>query len=476
MTLIIKNGTLINADQTMRADLLIENERIAAVGETLEIPFGAEVIDAEGMDILPGGVDVHVHLDLPMFNTVSSDNHYTGTKAAAFGGTTTVIDFTSQNSDDLVGEVNSLREKADPKVAIDYSLHMNITHLTDEVERQIPLLVANGVTSIKVFTAYNHRLRLQDDEIFRVMRIAARNGILTMLHAENGDVIEILVREALEAGRTDPIWHARTRPAWGAAEAVCRGASLSAMADAPLYVVHVNAGGEVDQLEYARLKGVRIFAETCPQYLLFTDEELARPEGAKWICSPPLRTHLDNDRIWEGLSTHVIDTIATDHCPFFFNGQKPIIYEGQRVRIPGKELGVGDFTKIPNGLPGVGDRLPVLWTEMIQKRGFSKNDFVRLTSTNPAKLFGLFPRKGVIKPGSDADLVVWDPSRKVRYGLAHCQHRTDHNLYEGFELEGFPKMVFLRGSLIVDRGTWMGAAGQGKFIKRNQFGDPKLEC
>lgn len=474
MTLIIKNGTIINADQTLRGDLLIENETIAAVGEALETPPGAEIMDAQGFDILPGGVDVHVHLDLPMFNTVSSDDHYTGTKAAAYGGTTTVIDFTSQNSDDLVGEVQLLREKADRKVAVDYSLHMNITHLSDEVERQIPLLAANGVTSIKVFTAYNNRLRLQDDEIFRVMRIAARHGILTMLHAENGDVIDLLVKEALEAGHTSPIWHARTRPSWGAAEAVCRGASLSAMADAPLYIVHVNAGGEVDQLEYARSKGVQIFAETCPQYLLFTDEKLAEEDGEKWICSPPLRTRQDNDRIWEGLSNYVIDTIGTDHCPFFLNGKKPINYEGQQVRIPGKELGAGDFTKIPNGLPGIGDRMPILWTEMIQKRGFSKNDFVRLTSTNPAKLFGIFPRKGVIQPGADADLVLWDPAAKVRYGLAYCQQRTDHNLYEGFELEGFPQLVFLRGKLIVNRGKWMGGAGQGKFIMRNEFCNPKI--
>ncbi len=394
MTLIIKNGTLINADQSMRGDLLIENETIVEIGTELNTPDGAEVIDASGLDILPGGVDVHVHLDLPMFGTVSSDDHYTGTKAAAFGGTTTVIDFTSQNSDDLVGEVNQLRKKADPKVAVDYSLHMNITHLSDEVERQIPLLVENGVTSIKVFTAYNNRLRLQDEEIFKVMRIAARHGILTMLHAENGDVIELLVREALEAGQTAPIWHARTRPAWGAAEAVCRGASLSAMANAPLYIVHVNTGGEVDQLEYARSKGVQVFGETCPQYLLFSEEQLSEPDGAKWICSPPLRTRTDSDRIWEGIANRVIDTIGTDHCPFFLDGRIPISYEGNQIQIPGKELGEGDFTKIPNGLPGVGDRLPVLWTEMIHKHGFSKNDFVRLTSATPARMFGLISPQG----------------------------------------------------------------------------------
>jgi dihydropyrimidinase len=230
----------------------------------------------------------------------------------------------------------------------------------------------------------------------------------------------------------------------------------------------------VDQLAYGREHGVRVYGETCPQYLFFDDEKLSEADGAKWICSPPLRKKADNQRIWEGLRTGVIQTIATDHCPFFLDGTKPILYEGKEVRIPGKELGNGDFTKIPNGLPGVGDRLPVLWTEMITKRGFSKQDFVRFTSTNPARLFGLYPRKGTLQPGSDADVVIWDPEKYVKYGKAYSQQRTDYNLYEGWKLKGFPKTVISRGEIVIDQGEWFGQPGRGKFLYCKPFLDPGL--
>jgi len=328
-----------------------------------------------------------------------------------------------------------------------------------------------GVTSVKVFTAYNNRLRLQDSEIFEVMRIARDAGILTLLHAENGDLIELLIQEALTRGDTAPKWHALTRPAWGGVEAVLRGSALAAVADAPLYVVHMNVAGEVDQLQYARSKGLKVMGETCPQYLLFTDEKLSAPDGAKWVCSPPLRKAQDQARLWQGLAEKTLQTIATDHCPFFYNGQQPILYEGKPVAIPGKELGQGDFTKIPNGLPGVGDRMPVLFTEMVSKGRFSVNDFVRLTCANPARIFGLYPQKGTIAVNSDADLVVWDPERKVDYGVKYAQHRTDYNLYEGFQLTGFPEQVFSRGELIVDSGAWQGTPGRGKFLHRAPFSE-----
>jgi len=464
MSTLIKNGTLVTASETFKADLRIQDGRVAEIGAGLQAGLDEKVIDASGLFVLPGGVDAHVHLDLPMMGTVSSDDHYTGTKAAAFGGTTTVIDFISQDSDDLIDLVEAMRQKADAKVAVDYSFHMNITHYNDKVDGLIPQLTKQGITSIKVFTAYNGRLRLQDGEIFKVMRTARDSGILTMMHAENGDVIDILVKEAVEAKHLAPVWHARTRPAWGAEETVARGAALAATANAPLYIVHMNAAGEVDQLKYARSLGVPVMGETCPQYLFFTEEELERPDGAKWICSPPMRTQADQQRLWDGLSEGIIQTIATDHCPFFFNGKEPIEYEGIKVAIPGKELGAQDFTKIPNGLPGVGDRMPVMWTNMVSSGKFTMNQFVELTSTNPARIFGMYPRKGTLLPGSDADIVLWDANIKVTYGKALAQHRTDYNLYEGLNLTGYPVQVFLRGELIVDHGQWFGRAGMGQFI------------
>ena len=468
MQKIIKNGTLITASDTFQADILIEGEQIKAIGADLHSP-GLEVIDATGKLILPGGVDPHTHFDLPMFGTVSSDDHYTGHKAAAFGGTTTVMDFVPQTGDDAGGlqaDLAAWRAKADPKAAIDFGFHMNITHFDEKIAAEIPFLVEVGITTLKVFTAYNHRLRLGDGEIFQVMRIAKEHGMLTMLHAENGDIIEVLVAEALAAGHTAPEWHARTRPAWGAVESALRAFSIAAQTEASLYLVHMNAGGEVDMLHYARERGLPVMGETCPQYLFFSEDDLRRPDGAKWICSPPMRSAADNARLWEGLEDSIIQTVGTDHCPFFFDGTQPIIYEGQPIAIPGKELGAADFTKIPNGLPGVGDRLPVLWSTAVNPGRLTPNQFVALTSTNPAKIFGLYPRKGALVPGADADLVIWDPQRKVKFGVAMSQQRTDYNLYEGWELTGYPEKVFLRGHLIVDGEQWLGQPGMGQFLKR----------
>lgn len=469
MKTLLKNGKVVTENFSIYEDVLIDGESVAAIGKNIRESSDVHVIDLTGKWILPGGVDAHVHLDLPMFGTVSSDDHYTGTKAAAFGGTTTLIDFISQDSDDLVENFKKLKMKAESKAVIDYGFHANITHLTPEVENQIPALAEFGITSVKVFTAYNNRLRLQDGEIFRVMRIAREAGILTMLHAENGDLIELLIDEAVAGGKTSPEWHARTRPAWGSVESVLRGSALAAVADAPLYIVHMNAAGEVDQLQYARSKGLKIMGETCPQYLLFTDELLKAPDGSKWVCSPPLRKDVDRKRLWQGLIENSIQTVATDHCPFFYNGKQPIEYEGKAIAIPGKELGADDFTKIPNGLPGVGDRMPILFSEMVSKGLFSDMDFVRLTCSNPARIFGLYPKKGTIAVHSDADLVIWDPEKNVNYGVRFSQHRTDYNPYEGFMLTGFPIMVFSRGELIVDHGNWLGKAGRGKYLIRNKF-------
>ena len=466
MKTLIKNGKLTTASETFQADILVEDEKISRIGLGLEAD-SAQVVDAAGKLILPGGVDPHTHFDLPMFDTVSSDDHYTGHKAAAFGGTTTVMDFASFDFDTIEESVDAWRMKAE-KAAIDYSFHMNLNKFNDKIAKEIPSLRDMGITTLKVFTAYNGRLRLDDGSIFKTLKITGDNGMLVMVHCENGDVIDELVSQALAEGHTSPEWHALTRPAWGAVDATLKMASMSAQADAPVYIVHMNVGGEVDMLHYARERGVKVMGETCPQYLFFTIDDLRRPDGSKWICSPPMRTEKDNARIWEGLHEGMLQTIGTDHCPFFFDGTKPIMYEGKEVKIPGKELGKDDFTKIPNGLPGVGDRLPILWTYGVRAGKISANQFVSYMSTNPAKIMGLYPRKGALLPGSDADIVVWDPEKHVKYGVAHAHHRTDYNLFEGWDVVGMPEKVFLRGKLIVDGDEWKGKSGQGQFLKRNE--------
>ncbi len=465
MTLLIKNATLINADETRRADMLIAGETIRAIGENLAGPPDAFILDAEGCFITPGGVDPHVHLDLPMFGTVSSDDHYTGHKAAAFGGTTTVMDFVVHEPQGFKYSVDIWQQKA-AKAAIDYSFHMNITHFNPQVAAEIPWLAEQGIMSLKVFTAYNGRLRLDDGSIFKALQIAKENNMLMMAHCENGDVIETLTAQALAAGHTTPIWHAKTRPAWGAFESTLKMASMAAQADSPVYIVHMNAAGEADMLEYARQRGVKVMGETCPQYLFFTEDQFNQPDAAKWICSPPIRTKADNTRLWQALANETIQTIGTDHCPFFYDGTHPIKYEGELIMIAGKELGANDFTKIPNGLPGVQDRLPILWTYGVGAGKISANQFVALTATNPAKIFGLYPQKGTLQVGSDADFVIWDSEKKVTHGVAHSHQRTDYNLYEGWKLIGYPQQVYLRGKLIVDGENWLGKAGAGQFLKR----------
>jgi dihydropyrimidinase len=466
MNTLIRNGTLITASETYQADILIEDEKITRIGLGLEAD-SAQVIDASGRLIMPGGIDPHTHFDLPMFGTVSSDDHYTGHKAAAFGGTTTVMDFVVLEDKGFKYSVDLWMEKA-AKAAIDYSFHMNLTRFDDKIAKEIPSLMTMGIQTLKVFTAYTGRLRIDDGSIFKAIRIAKENGMLVMAHCENGDVIDTLVADALKAGHTSPEWHALTRPGWGAVESTLRVAGMAAEADAPIYIVHMNMGGEVDMLKYARERGVKVMGETCPQYLFFTIDHLRRRDGSKWICSPPMRAEKDNARLWEGVHDGTLQTIGTDHCPFFFDGTKPIMYEGKEVAIAGKELGKDDFTKIPNGLPGVQDRMPIMWTYGVRAGHITPNQFVAYNSTNPAKIFGLYPRKGALVPGADADIVIWDPEKKIKYGVAHSHQRTDYNLYEGWELVGYPEKVFLRGKLIVDGDEWKGRSSDGVFLKRGE--------
>lgn len=466
MKTILKNGTLITASDTFVADILIEDEKIALIEESIS-DSDAEVLDVTGMFIMPGGIDPHTHLDLPMFGTVSSDDHYTGGKAAAFGGTTTIMDFVVQEPEGFEHSLDIWFKMAEKSV-IDHSFHMNLTRFDDNVAKAIPKLVDFGITSLKVFTAYNGRLRLDDSSIFKALNIAKENGILVMAHCENGDVIEEMIPKALAAGNTKPVWHAHTRPKWGAIEATLKMSSLAAQADSPVYIVHMNAGGEVDMLSYARARGVKVMGETCPPYLFFSSKDLERPDGAKWICSPPMRDMEDNERLWTGLTNNELQTIGTDHCPFFFDGTTPIIYEGKPIAIKGKELGKDNFTNIPNGLPGIQDRLPILWSYGVNTGKITPNQFVALNSTNVAKIFGLYPKKGALLPGSDADIVVWDPDKEMVHGVANSYQRTDYNLYEGWRLKGYPVKVFLRGKLIVDGLNWLGKAGGGNFLKRHE--------
>ncbi|MBC8505055.1 MAG: dihydropyrimidinase [Anaerolineales bacterium] len=468
-SILIKSGNLVTATESYTADILIQDEKIIKIAPNLYAQ-DAEIIDATGKVVMPGGIDPHVHLALPMFDTISSDDHYTGHKAAAFGGTTTVMDFVVQEPQGFAHSVDLWRRKAEI-AAVDYGFHMNLTHFDKQVAKELPALLEMGITTLKVFTAYNGRLRLADGDIYQAMRIAKKLGMLTMLHAENGDVIDVLVDEALAAGHTSPEWHARTRPAWGAVEAAMRGFSLAAETGAPLYLVHMNVAGEVDMLQYARQKGIPVMGEACPQYLFFTEDDLRRPDGAKWICSPPMRTQADNDRLWEGLADDIIQVMGTDHCPFFFDGTTAIRYEGEEIIIPGKELGTDDFTKIPNGLPGVQDRMPILWTEGVAKGRITPNQFVAMMSTNPAKIFGLYPKKGALLPGSDADIVIWNSDVKVNYGIKRSHQRTDYSLYEGWALTGYPEKVYLRGKLIVDGEEWYGAPGMGEYLHRTPNGE-----
>ena len=466
---LIKSGNIITASEIYTADILIEGEKITAIGRDLKTGTDTQIVDAKGKNVLPGGVDVHTHFDLPMFGTVSSDDHYTGHKAAAFGGTTTVIDFIAQDKESLLENVKIWHLKADNKAAIDFSFHMNVTQFNENVKKEIPLLRKEGINSLKVFTAYNGRLRLQDGEIYQVMRIAKDNGLLVMVHAENGDVIEYLVAEALLEGRTTPEWHAYTRPALGAVESVYRVISLGEQTGAPVYIVHMNTKGGVDHVRNARLAGQPIMGETCPQYLFFTIDDIKREDGDKWICSPPMRSKSDNAGIWKAVIDGTMQVISTDHCPFFYDGTKPIEYEGQKIAIAGKELGEGDFTKIPNGLPAIGDRLLILWSFGVGSGKITANQFVEMTSTNPAKIFGLYPKKGTLLPGSDADITIWDPNKEIDYGVAYSKHRTDYNLFEGWKLKGIIEKVFLRGKLIVNGQEWLGNKGMGKYLHRGDI-------
>jgi dihydropyrimidinase len=461
MKKVIKNGTIVTAADTYQADILVEDGTIKAIGKNFDTTGAeTEVVDAGGKYIFPGGVDPHTHLEMPFGGTVSKDDFETGTIAAAFGGTTTLIDFCLTNKGEpLKKAIDSWHEKSKEKAVIDYSFHLMIGEINEDVMQQLPeVMDKEGITSFKVFMAYKNVFQADDETLFRTLVAAKDLGALVMVHAENGDVIEFLTEKAIKEGNTDPIYHALTRPPELEGEATGRAAKLTGLADSQLYVVHVSCAEAVDQIASARSKGLNVWGETCPQYLVLDQSYLERPnfEGAKYVWSPPLREKWNQDVLWNALKSGQLQTLGSDQCSFDFNGQK--------------DLGKGDFTKIPNGGPIIEDRVSILFSEGVEKGRITLNQFVDIMSTRSAKLFGLYPKKGTIAVGSDADLVIFDPDAE-RVISAETHHMAaDYNPFEGMKVKGEPVSVLSRGEFVVKNKQFVGKTGKGKYVKRAKYG------
>jgi len=454
MKTLIRGGTVVTATDMYEGDVWIDGEKIAAIGTSLALPVD-RTIDARGKLVLPGGIDVHTHLDMPFGGTTSADDFESGTTAAAFGGTTSIVDFAIQYRGQTLRQAwETWMAKAEGKAAIDYGFHMIITELTDSVEREMDAMVREGITSFKLFMAYPGVFMLDDASIFRALLRTGENGGTICMHAENGGVIDVLVKRALAQGHKAPVWHALTRPARAEAEATHRAIALAEMAKVPIYIVHLSASEALEMVTEARDRGLPAYAETCPQYLFLSHENYEEPgfDGAKYVMSPPLRPRETQERLWRGLAGNDLQVISTDHCPFCMKEQK--------------ELGRGDFSKIPNGAPGIETRMSLVHDGGVRAGRISLNRFVELTSTAPAKLFGLFPRKGTIAPGSDADLVVFDPAKKTTLSARTHHMKVDYNPYEGREVTGVAETVLVRGQPVVEGGRFTGRAGAGRFLKR----------
>ena len=460
MSILIKNGRVVTAVDDYKADVFIEGETVATIGKSLDIAAD-EVIDATAKLVIPGGIDPHTHLDMPFGGTNSSDDFETGTRAAAHGGTTTLIDFAIQTKgESTLAGLETWHAKAEGKAAIDYGFHMIVTDIEDDRLWELRKLADEGVTSYKMFMAYPGVLYLDDGSIFRAMRKAGEDGTLVCMHAENGIVIDEIVKTALANGQTAPKYHAITRPARMEAEGVHRAIAIAEVANVPVYIVHLSCSEALEQVNLARARRVQAFAETCPQYLFLDDSyyEGEGFEGAKYVMTPPLRPKSNQQDLWAGLQFGDLASISTDHCPFCFKEQK--------------ELGRGDFSKIPNGGPGIENRMSLIYNGGVVGGRLSLNKFVELTSTASAKLFGLFPRKGTIAVGSDADIVVFDAERKETISVSNpCMHHMaiDYNAYEGFEVQGITETTISRGKVIVRDTEYVGKKGDGQFQKRGLF-------
>ncbi len=454
MSVLIKGGTVVTAEWMDAADVLIDGETIGAVGAGLDAPE-AEVVDATGRFVLPGGIDVHTHLAMPLGDIASSDDFYTGHVAAAFGGTTTHLDFANQSKgESLLAALDEWHARARDKACIDYGFHLTLTDVNKAVLDEIARLPQHGVSTIKMLMAYKGRIMVGDEDLFLAMRRARDAGILTMVHCENGDVIDILVREAVASGHVAPKYHALTRPPQLEGEATGRAIAMAEVLDAPLYVVHVTCEDALTRVREARARGSRVTAETCVQYLFFTADNLDTKgfEGAKWVCSPPFRQGKDHEVLWSALRDNSLSVVSTDHCPFDF--------ETQTV------LGRDDLSRIPNGCPGIEDRLQVLHEAGVNGGRFNLQRFVDLTATTPARVFGLEGRKGAIAPGCDADIALWNMEAERTISVKTSHSAVDYNLYEGMKVRGFPERVYLRGKLLVDGDRFLGEPGSGRYLHR----------
>jgi dihydropyrimidinase len=454
MRTLIKNGTVVTAADQYRGDVLLEDEKIAVLGTTLDL-HADTIIDASGKYVLPGGIDVHTHLDMPFGGTTSVDDFESGTRAAAFGGTTSIVDFAIQyRGQTLHHALETWAKKAEGKAVIDYGFHMIITQLDDQVEAEMDALVRQGVTSFKLFMAYPGVFMLDDASIFKALLRTGKNGGSICMHAENGGVIDVLVQRALAEGKTAPRYHALTRPSRAEAEATHRAIALAEIADVPIYIVHLSSADALEMVTEARDRGLPACAETCPQYLFLSYDNYEEPgfAGAKYVMSPPLREKANQDQLWRGLAFDDLHVISTDHCPFCMKEQK--------------ELGMNDFSRIPNGAPGIETRMSLVYDGGVAAGRISLNRFVELTSTSPAKIFGLFPKKGTIAPGSDADIVIFDPTRTITLSARTLHMNVDYNPYEGRQVTGATDTVLSRGRLVIENGKFVGRAGAGSFLKR----------
>jgi len=455
MNPLIRNGTVVTATSTTQADVLILGELIAKVAPAIPENAADRIIDATGMYVIPGGIDPHTHLDMPFGGTTSADDFETGTRAAAFGGTTSIVDFAIQARGTRMRDaLDTWWKKAERRACIDFGLHMIVTDLGTSGLEDMDDMVNEGVASFKLFMAYPNVLMVDDGTIFKALSQTAKNGALICMHAENGSVIDVIIARALAEGKTAPIYHALTRPPRAEAEAVHRAIAMSEIAGAPVYIVHLSSEDALNEVREARDRGVPAFAETCPQYLLLSVDELARPnfEGAKYVFTPPLRPKEHQTKLWEGLKHDHLQVVSTDHCPFCFADQKI--------------LGKDDFTKIPNGGPGIENRLQLIYHHVVNAGKLSLNRFVELTSTTPARIFGMYPKKGEIAPGSDADLVVWDPNAMHTISAKTHHMRVDYSMFEGYEVRGNARTVLSRGEVIVDNGQFLGKPGRGNYLKR----------